>query len=58
MAITFVFRCPITGSNVQGFIAEEVPSNGESFVSVECLACRRLHMVNPKTGSVFGQDED
>jgi hypothetical protein len=58
MAITFVFRCPITGSNVQGFIAEEVPPNGEAFVSVECLACRRLHMINPKTGKVIGQDED
>jgi hypothetical protein len=52
----FIFRCPANGAKVQGFIAEEVPSNSEAFVSIECLACTQIHLVNPNTGRVAGED--
>jgi hypothetical protein len=29
----------------------------ETYRSVKCLACERIHLVNPKTGKVLGADE-
>ena len=51
---TFVFRCPRTSLNVQGFVADDVSSEEEVFVSVGCLACGQAHFVNPKTGKTLG----
>jgi hypothetical protein len=52
-----IFRCPVTGQNVQAWIAQEIPKGGNNdFVSVECGACRRPHFVNPTTGRVLGTD--
>jgi hypothetical protein len=53
----FLFRCPNTKVPVQGWIAE-VASNGETFEPVQCMACARVHYVNPITGKVLGEDED
>jgi hypothetical protein len=51
-----LFICPNTGAPVQGWLAEEAPSEeaGEMFEPVECIACRRFHYVNPATGRVLG----
>ena len=54
----FIFRCPATGQSVQGFVAEDVSSNGETFVSIECLACTRFHLVNPNTAKVVGEGDE
>ena len=53
---TVIFRCPITGQNVQGWIAEEmgVDPPQQVFVSLQCTACGRTHAVNPATGEVLG----
>ena len=51
----FLYRCPNTGLNVQGFTADD-PT--DSFEAVTCLACTRVHVVNPRTGKVLGADED
>jgi hypothetical protein len=53
---TFLYRCPNTGQTVQGFTAEE--ADGDTYEAITCLACRRLHFVNPATGKVLGQDDD
>jgi hypothetical protein len=55
----FLYRCPITGSNVQGFVADD-PTAGdyETFEPVTCLACTQLHYVNPKTGKILGADDE
>ena len=42
--ITFIFRCPNTGQNVQSYVAEEIEPNGETFVTVSCLACAQALM--------------
>jgi len=57
---TFVYRCPNTGLNVQGWVADDPTEEGETerFEAVSCLACTRLHMVNPKTGKVLGEGEE
>ena len=54
----FLYRCPATGFNVQGWIADD-PREGDdaTYVAVTCLACTRVHLVNPKTGEVIGTDE-
>jgi hypothetical protein len=52
---TFLYRCPITGYKVQGFVAEEV-SDDDAFEPVKCIICRRVHLVNPTTGEVAGED--
>ena len=54
----FLFRCPHTDRQVQGWFAEEVPEDGNTFVQVRCLACDQAHLVNPATGRVLGSDED
>jgi hypothetical protein len=53
--LAILFRCPNTGFHVQGWFAEDVSDNGEdTYRSLTCLACRQVHLVNPKTGNVVG----
>jgi hypothetical protein len=55
----FVFRCPITAQHVQGWVPEDVDdSDPDDYRAVTCLACRRIHRVNPKTGKVLGHDDE
>jgi hypothetical protein len=55
----FLFRCPSTGYRVQGWIAEDVSEMDEdAYHSLTCLACQQVHLVNPKTGKVFGVSEE
>ena len=53
---TLIFRCPITGHRVQGWVAEEVPADPpqQLFVSLRCTACAQPHLVNLATGAVLG----
>jgi len=59
MPIGFVFRCPNTGLNVQGRVAED-PSEpeSESYEAVACTACARMHLVDPRSGKILGSDQD
>ena len=41
---------------VQGWSADEV-SPPETYESVTCLACQRVHLVNPATGKTMGSDD-
>ena len=56
---SFIYRCPNTGRNVQGFVADD-PTAGaaERYEPVTCVACTRVHLVNPKTGKVLGPEDD
>ena len=55
----FLFRCPNTGFNVQGWIAEAVENgDAERYESVSCLVCQQLHFVNPKTGKTLGANDE
>jgi hypothetical protein len=52
---TFIFRCPNTGRNVQGWIADD-PEKGEGFyAAVTCRECNTVHLVDPETGNVLGK---
>ena len=51
----FIYRCPVTGYNVQAFIADDpIRRSEDTFQSVTCTVCGQVHLVNPKTGKVVG----
>jgi hypothetical protein len=53
-----IFRCPKTALNVQGWTAEDVsPDANDEFVSIRCMACGGVHLVNPLSGRTLGVDE-
>jgi hypothetical protein len=53
----YLFRCPIAGSAVQGFLVEEAPSDDpNSCTPVCCLACGQMHLVNLRTGETAGEN--
>jgi hypothetical protein len=55
----FLYRCPATGFQVQGWVDDDEPDDGrETYESVTCPACQRLHFANPKTGKVLGSAAD
>jgi hypothetical protein len=56
MATTFIYKCPNTGLNVQGFVADD-PDDDRSYQPVACIACRDVHLVNPRTGKLVGEDD-
>jgi hypothetical protein len=54
-----LFRCPITGLDVHGFLVEENPSEDpDAYESVTCLSCGQVHLVNLRTGKTDGQNID
>ena len=55
VAPPFLFRCPITGSGVRGFLIEEAPSDDPNSLDVvSCLDCGQTHLVNLRTGKTVG----
>ena len=51
----FMYRCPLTGYQVQGFVADDPNKDGDdTFRPLTCTVCTRVHLVNPKTGKVIG----
>ena len=54
----YLYRCPNTGSRVQGFVAEEVPDDNDAYDLITCIACRQVHFVNPARGKVLGDDDE
>ncbi len=58
---TFLYRCPNTGLDVQGWTAEDLAEgDGDhlSYEQVKCAACHQVHFVNPKTGRGLAAGEE
>jgi len=53
----FLFRCPNTGYRIQGFVADDASDDPDTYEPVVCALCQRVHLVNPTTGVVLGEDE-
>jgi hypothetical protein len=52
----FLYRCPNTGLNVQGWFADDASGDDdEAYETVTCLACTRTHLINRSTGKVLGE---
>lgn len=52
----FIYKCPYTGQRVQGWVADD--GNDDTHRTLTCLACQRVHLVDPKTGKVLGRDDE
>lgn len=55
-SMAFLYKCPNAGLNVQGFIAD-APAKASSYQPVTCLACTRIHLVDPKTAKAARADD-
>jgi len=55
----FLYRCPYTGLNVQGWVADDpTEREDDAYEAIPCTICTRVHLINPKIGKVLGADED
>ncbi len=52
----FIYRCPKTSRRVQGYAAEEA-SGDDTYDTVTYIVCQQVHLVNPATGKVLGNDD-
>ena len=55
--VTFIFRCPHTGRDVQAWSESDFKIS-LTYEPVTCLACLSVHLVDPETGHVLGHDND
>jgi hypothetical protein len=56
---SILFRCPVTGMPTHAWLSDTPPAGGaDTYESLSCPACRRLHLVNPSTGKVLGSKPD
>jgi hypothetical protein len=57
--IPFIYRCPTTGLNVQGLSADAVRvDHAETYESVTCPVCTRVHLVTRATGRTLGDVDE
>jgi hypothetical protein len=56
---TLIYRCPTSGLNVQAWFADDPSAiKGETYESLKCLACNRVHLVNRVTGRTLGDEDE
>jgi len=52
-----LFRCPRLGTQVQHWLPKiSAPDEPDSYASVVCLACTRLHFIHKETGKLLGEN--
>jgi len=56
MMATFLYRCPNTGFQVQGYTPEQTSDDDGSYEAVTCLSCQQVQLVHPASGKVLGED--
>jgi hypothetical protein len=54
----FIYRCPNTGVRVQAFVVDETEDDTDTYETVKCIMCQQVHLVNPATGRVLGENDD
>jgi predicted RNA-binding Zn-ribbon protein involved in translation (DUF1610 family) len=58
--VTFFYRCPTTGCQLEG--RQAAPASAAvsplvTYVAESCPACGGLHIVNPATGRLMAEDQ-
>jgi hypothetical protein len=53
----FLYRCPTTGQHVQAWLADD-GADDDVHRALQCLACQRVHLINPKTRKLLGADDE
>jgi len=51
-----VFKCPAVGFQVEAWFPEPPEDVTAEYQSVQCIACNAVHIVNTKTGQLFGDE--
>jgi hypothetical protein len=51
-----MYCCPETGFRVPSFVSTR--TSDETYDVVACIACARVHLVDPATGKALGQDKE
>lgn len=54
----YMFRCPVSGENVQRWVDDDPDGARNSCVIVDCLACGKLHFVNRSTHKLLGHENE
>ena len=54
---TFTFICPVTGMACHGWTEDEPPAF-DYYEAVECVACQRVHLIDPRSGKVAGGKDE
>jgi hypothetical protein len=55
--VTLTYICPNTKRCVHGLIEVEIISDDEeTYAPVRCIECTAVHLINPKTGRLLGDD--
>ena len=53
------FRCPTREMHTQAWIADDIQAGSENeYLTVDCIACRGIHLINPRTAEVIGARGD
>jgi hypothetical protein len=52
-----IFKCPQTGLNVQHWLPGAPDGAKETYATVLCQACTKLHLINSSTGRLRGEAE-
>ena len=58
MSGPFIFKCPTTLENVQGWLDDDDDAPDDRYEAMACPACARLHFFNRKTGKMLGHDNE
>lgn len=54
----YMFRCHVSGENVQRWVDDDPDGARNSYVIVDCLACGKLHFVNRSTHKLLGHENE
>jgi hypothetical protein len=54
----FVYRCPDTEFQVQAYSPLNLEDGVDTYETVTCTICGKVHLINPATGKVLGEDEE
>jgi hypothetical protein len=58
MGSPFIFKCPKTLQNVQGWLDDDDEAPENEYEGMPCPACMGLHLFDRKTGKMLGQDSE
>ncbi len=54
----FMYRCPTTGFQVQGYTDEVSDVGVDEYLTTLCTVCQQIHLVNPATNEILGYDDE
>ena len=53
----FIYRCPNTRVRIQALAAKAIKDDADTYQLVACVMCKQVHLVNPFTGKLLGEQQ-